>query len=313
MGYWVDNEGCLTFKPESISDMGKLKGSVIAHLNIRSIYRKLEEVIQILSPGNIDILCLSETWLNRSVTDNMVSINGYNLIRADRNAESGKLTSGGILVYYKNNLDVSMVNDLCVCSPSNEILWVKLKLKQTRAQFIGTVYRPPGGDLDKSISVLTEHVTYLRASCNCDVMLLGDVNVDTFKAKDSRTRKLNDCYKVLGLSNLIKDVTCHHRNAGTCIDHICVSRTEMFQNHGVIMLNASDHNLVYVVRKQPKVEKSFAYIWGRSYSKFDEVLFERDVIFEDWSGVTNEGDSNAAWKCFATKLIAILKRHTPYK
>ena len=88
-----------------------------------------------------------------------------------------------------------------ICTPSTETLWVKLKLKQTQAQFIGLVYRPPDGDIDESIVLLNDQVTTLRASCNCDVMLIGDVNVDSMKPRDRRTKKLNDCYKVLGLAN----------------------------------------------------------------------------------------------------------------
>ena len=87
----------------------------------------------------------------------------------------------------------------------------------------------------------------------------------------------------------------------------------MFQTHGIIMLNASDHNLVSAARKQPKIEKSFMYIWGRSYRNFQNVLFERDVIFEDWSDVTREGDVNVAWRCFAAKLTKIRDKHAPYK
>ena len=96
----------LSFTPESIKDMRKLKGITIAHINIHSINRKLEEVIRILSQGDIDVLCISETWLNKSVPNSMISITGYNTIRLDRTAASGKKTGGGLIVYYKNSYDV---------------------------------------------------------------------------------------------------------------------------------------------------------------------------------------------------------------
>ena len=50
-----------------------------------------------------------------------------------------------------------------------------------------------------------------------------------------------------------------------------------------IMMNASDHNLINAVRKQPKVSKSCKKIWGRSYRAFVELMFERDIIFADWT------------------------------
>ena len=89
--------------------MAGFKGITIGHLNIRSINRKLEEVVRILDQGDLEILCITESWLNKSVPDHMISICGYNLLRHDRTKDSGKQTGGGIIVYYKNHLNVSLV------------------------------------------------------------------------------------------------------------------------------------------------------------------------------------------------------------
>ena len=129
-----------------LTELASLPGITIGHINICSIHRKLEEIIRILSVGNIDVLCVTESWLNRYVTDAMISIQGYNLIRADRTAESGKSTGGGIIVYYKDNLDVTVLPEYTQSSPSAEVIWISLQLKQTRPQYIGVVYRPPDGD-----------------------------------------------------------------------------------------------------------------------------------------------------------------------
>ena len=79
------------------------------------------------------------------------------------------------------------------------------------------------------------------------------------------------------------------------------------------MMNASDHNLIYVVREQPKQDKTFKYIWVRSYRRFDPLLFERDILFENWEDVIQELDANLTWTLFAKKLTYILDIHTPYK
>ena len=104
----------------SIKDMAGLKGITVAHLNIRSINRKLEEVVRILAQGDIDILCLSETWLNAYIPDHMISICGYNQLRHDRTNESGKSTGGGVMIYFKNYLDVSKITELSHCEGQNE-------------------------------------------------------------------------------------------------------------------------------------------------------------------------------------------------
>ncbi len=254
--------------------MAGFKGITVGHLNIRSINRKLEEVVRILSEGDIELLCITESWLNASVPDDMVSVCGYNLLRQDRTKESGKSTGGGLLVYYKNHLDVSLVEGLQTCTPNTETLWVKLSLKQTRPQYIGVVYRPPDGDLDISLELLSDQLTLLRSKGNSDQMTIGDINVNWDKKRDSKTKKLADFYKTNGLSNLIEGTTCHQNESESCIDHIAINRSEMFELHGIIELNASDHNLVYAVRKQPKIKHMYKFIWGRTFQNFNNQLFE---------------------------------------
>ena len=44
-------------------ELSGMKGLRIAHLNIRSLFPKLEMIKEHLLASNIDILLLSETWL----------------------------------------------------------------------------------------------------------------------------------------------------------------------------------------------------------------------------------------------------------
>ena len=87
----------------------------------------------------------------------------------------------------------------------------------------------------------------------------------------------------------------------------------MFANHGIVNINASDHNLVFATRKQPKVEKSYKFIWCRSYRRFEPTIFERDVIFTYWNEVMQTQDSNTAWNLFVEKINTLLDIHVPYR
>ena len=53
--------------------------------------------------NNYDVICLSETFLNSSIqtTDDRISIDGYNLIRADHPSDSKR---GGDCIYYKEHI-----------------------------------------------------------------------------------------------------------------------------------------------------------------------------------------------------------------
>ena len=50
------------------SDISKLRGIKIGGLNIRSLYRKIDDISLLLSDTKMDFLGLSESWLNSSVS-----------------------------------------------------------------------------------------------------------------------------------------------------------------------------------------------------------------------------------------------------
>ncbi len=62
----------------------KVKGLHFVHFNICSLMPKVdaEELY-------IGILCLTETWLNSSITDGEINVNRYNIIRKNRNRKRG--------------------------------------------------------------------------------------------------------------------------------------------------------------------------------------------------------------------------------
>lgn len=81
----------------SLADLSKVKGLIIAHVNIRSLLPKIEILRHELVSEPVDILCVSETWLRPAIPDSMLGISGYSLERLDRTSEDSqvKKTGGG--------------------------------------------------------------------------------------------------------------------------------------------------------------------------------------------------------------------------
>ena len=61
-------------------------GINFVHLNVASILgaRKFEMLKHQLENSNVDIFCVSETWLAHDIPDGLVMINGFNFMRLDR-------------------------------------------------------------------------------------------------------------------------------------------------------------------------------------------------------------------------------------
>ena len=72
------------------------QGMKIAHLNIRGLTSKIDEVNNILFTSKIDIFCLTETFLDDTKPSSFFHINNYILIRKNRVTGQG----GGCIMLY---------------------------------------------------------------------------------------------------------------------------------------------------------------------------------------------------------------------
>ena len=59
----------------------------------------------------LDILAINETRLGRSIMDSDVSLNGYDLIRNDRNRNGG-----GVCIYIRNTIQYKIRDDISLNS-----------------------------------------------------------------------------------------------------------------------------------------------------------------------------------------------------
>ena len=80
----------------------RTKGLRIFHLNIHSLRYKLDELRLFCDKHKPHILALNETWLDQSFTDEELSLQGYNIMRRDRNRDGG-----GVAVYIAEHLNYS--------------------------------------------------------------------------------------------------------------------------------------------------------------------------------------------------------------
>ncbi len=62
--------------------------------NVRSLAPKIDEVREFMMENEINLSFLTETWLNDSITDSVVSIPGFTIIRKDRTINN----HGGICI-----------------------------------------------------------------------------------------------------------------------------------------------------------------------------------------------------------------------
>lgn len=73
----------------SPNDLKDSSGLRFIHVNVRSLFNKIDAICLWAKLTESDIIVLSETWLKPSITSNMIHIEGYNLFRMDRVGKGG--------------------------------------------------------------------------------------------------------------------------------------------------------------------------------------------------------------------------------
>ena len=63
----------------------------IAHINARSLTKNFDGVKGVLLTGEFDIVGVCETWLNSDITDDMIAVGGFNILRARSCYHKGKV------------------------------------------------------------------------------------------------------------------------------------------------------------------------------------------------------------------------------
>ena len=99
-------------------------------------YKHLDETKLFLEQEMLHVLGINETKLDENISDDEIALEGYTVIRNDRN------TSGGeVALFVHNDIPFIKRSDL-FCEM--ESLSIELKIQNIKPIIVTTLYRPPG-------------------------------------------------------------------------------------------------------------------------------------------------------------------------
>ena len=119
----------------------KGKSFSFAHHNVNRLYHKLDEIRTYLHsfyPFNVYWCC--ETFLNNTISDQDILIEGYNIARRDRTQCVCVWGGGGLLVYIMNNIDYTRRCDLE--RNDIEVIWLVLIINGEKHRFLSHIDLP---------------------------------------------------------------------------------------------------------------------------------------------------------------------------
>ena len=276
-----------------------------AHLNIRSLYRNIDELRVFLHNNHIQILALNETLLDDSISDNELNIQDYNLIRKDRNRNGG-----GVAVYIRDSISYDLINSAVL--DSLELILIRVRPKSATPFLFLSWYRPP----DSKIAVMDQYENALAFvdSFRSNVFLMGDVNCDIRKKFKSNVIKryeaVNKLYSMEQVNTIHYTRVTH--NTKSLIDHMLTNAIDMVKSHGVISLGLSDHNLCYFILnfKSVQVSKTITY---RNLKNMDLEAFRSHLSNHPWHEIEAANSVDEAVRLWETFLMQTVDELAPIR
>ena len=145
----------------------KTRGLHFCHLNVNSLLSKIDELRDITNYIKPAILGITESKLDSSVTNAEVNINGYSIIRNDRNRNGG-----GVACYIRNDLCFNIKN---IFSNSIEHVFFEIFIPKVKPIAIGIFYRPPNEN--DFLNLFSNDFQQIDSKTN-EIYLLGDFNIN---------------------------------------------------------------------------------------------------------------------------------------
>ena len=220
------------------------------HSNVRSIKSagKIDEIQLLAQSENLDIITISETWLDDSYPDQLLLIDNFQPpFRRDRRTGRG----GGVMTYVKSS--IPCLRRLDLESNNSECIWMEASTLRGKV-LIGNYYRPPGQSAevrDAFLESLTTSVATAMESNPFILIVTGDFN-DRCAAWDSAHSEselglsLVNLVSQHNLFQLIDEPTRTSEYSNTLLDLIITDSPGLVLDSGTLApISNSDHSVVY--------------------------------------------------------------------
>ena len=276
--------------------------------NAQSVCNKTDDIIDYVLDNDIDICCITETWLNRddSVTVAALQINGYKFHQEPRKDRRG----GGLGFLVKENIAFQVLP-----LPPDITMFECLNAKLTIENKIFTivlVYRPQviaGAStqcnlfFDQFSQVLSSQIDQPG-----NLLIAGDFNFHWNNTEDDRVQKLADLLESYNLEQHISQPT---HKLGNTLDLLITRHSEstVYEQPSVDHF-ISDHAVIKCklsFKKPPPVKSKITF---RKLKSIDLTEFQSDIEKESLSENTSTNVSDLVCQ-YNDTLHKILDKHAP--
>lgn len=274
------------------------KGINICHINGQSLSNKIDELRFVFENSNIDLICVSETWFTSEVSDLQISLNGYSVIRTDRDGHAG-----GVAIYIKNGVQYKKLYN---SNTGDKVEYVFAEVKsENRKLLVGTVYRPNRRITTESFLSIVENLTVEYD----DAIIAGDFNCNILE-----DFSLAESMISVGFTPINTTIPTHFTNtSSTLLDIFFVSNYSNVLLYDQLSAPCfSKHDLIFICYDF-ELNTPNQIITFRDFKSIDYNLLQSEINQIDWSYLYNMVSVDEQMLFFEQNICTIFDTVVPLK
>ena len=278
---------------------------VIFHQNIRGLYNKVDELLDLWTKYFPHILCLTEHHLYDHEI-NSIYVNGYTL---GAKYCRKRYKYGGVRILVRKGLAFStlMLDKFC-----REVCAVKLHIFSL-VFCILCVYRPPSGNISYFLNSLESILNQLFMN-PINLIICGNFNIN-YLVNTNTKLQLDSLLLSYDLYSTVDSPTRISNHSSTAIDNIFMDK---FKNANFTIKplpnGLSDHDAQILTLHDIKIQNLKAYHYTKRLIN-DSIIseFQLNLSYESWEEIFTEETVDSIFNSFLNTYLRIFYHSFPLK
>ncbi|XP_072021334.1 uncharacterized protein [Amphiura filiformis] len=281
--------------------------------NAQSVCNKTDKLCDYVTDHDIDVLCLTETWLRPDdpVVIEELSPPGYSFINVPRNSEVDH--HGGIGILFKSQLHLGLSANVQL--PTFETFEYTVVSNTSRTFTIIVVYRPPPSKVNKlTLATYLENIDEFLSGVDLlpgRILLVGDFNIHYNKPSKSDVRQFST---ILASAGLVQHIVGPTHRCGNTLDLVITRQDDLIMKRYIIDRRhfPKDHFMINCVLDLPKPSAETVTYTVRNYKLIDHDDFSNDLNTKMCHIANQEYDNvNALLADYNKACSEVLDCHAP--